>query len=436
MKNKRNINFKDSLKSLKLSKGLWTVFFIITTFIFSINILNFSFIKEFSYKESSDTYATNSKQYYNILDNFVGQAEKDLFNREDNLEVMDILVTEYKNIPLTNYLQIYEQPLELYDTFFEDKFIDGYENNDYEHNKNIKISLEDGTEHSLFRCKCLWLDKTALDTFSVNILEGDIFSDIDYYRNDNREVAIIVGSNYGKHLRIGDKLIIEDFVGNTSAKVIGILNEGETISYNNNIFNLDNYIIHPMLEIGKNPKNQDDHFSQMVLSLFKTNGVFESKISANDLQKEVSNIFIENSINSSPYILQSSNDWAGTIFTKHYSLISSNIWQLITLVILPIAFTMLMIYLVNKRQNISIKKLYDEQTIQLTKQVLNYQFIFITCLSILVSILLCILLVTLYFNITINIVPTIIPIVVIILTGVIQNHFLSNKKLDEKQNEN
>lgn len=113
-----------------------------------------------------------------------------------------------------------------------------------------------------------------------------------------KKIALIAGYNFKEHVNIGDEFELIDYVGNQRGVIVGILAEDSFVEKNGKIVNLNNYFVHPMQNICTNITSESEYFEQIILSLMKINGAFESYMPAEYLQAQVGDIF--NSLSLSP----------------------------------------------------------------------------------------------------------------------------------------
>lgn len=124
---------------------------------------------------------------------------------------------------------------------------DGYESFSVYNNQ-----LSEFDSKNFFQAKNVTINKNALEHFSVNVASGRMFNDNELefnYRKDG-EIPILVGSNYGKYLKVGDTIeYYRSDTGVSKAKVIGVLEENQHLPMimmtlgDDRYVNLDNCIL-------------------------------------------------------------------------------------------------------------------------------------------------------------------------------------------------
>lgn len=98
---------------------------------------------------------------------------------------------------------------------------------------------------------------------------GRIFDDKEFQLHEDAYVPVIIGANYNGLFQINDTFSAY-FVGQIilNCKVIGVLENNTNFEFADNKYNLDNYLIIPLLNIDSNKINDSlDLFSKILLTI-------------------------------------------------------------------------------------------------------------------------------------------------------------------------
>ena len=239
----------------------------------SISIFSYCFIKYTSVNEQvklvSDGHGTN--KYIKITDNYDTRGHKSFYEflSEDNsLDKMkafhDSIINNFKN----RYLEISDQCI---------YFIGDYTNNiEFVKNGNYKLvnqKIKNDFNDNIYisPLNTIQLSQESFDFLNLkdNVIMGDCFTD-DEYKIEENTVSIILGNNYKKNYEIGDEIKGTFINKEFTFKVKGFLSENSVISINYSKYDLDNFIIMPLIELNYNLIDEKDLYFQKVVYSIKS----------------------------------------------------------------------------------------------------------------------------------------------------------------------
>lgn len=232
-------------------------------------------------------------QFYSIADNFVG--DMDYVDSDTEYTASFRLFYELlRNSEYFVYLPMYANPV----------YIDGYagpeENvDDYEYGATIESSTfafdaGDGTVVDSVCVKSCWMESNVITYFDLNVDEGRLFEESDYYFDPNENISIILGHNYAGTYDVGDVVNVRFVFSESPAVVVGFLEEGSNVFKTRSFVNLDNYVIMPLF---RNDEYEGQYIYNLpinILYLFRTEGTIATKLTKDDIHSII-NMYLDES---------------------------------------------------------------------------------------------------------------------------------------------
>lgn len=274
---------------------------------FSINLYRSSYADVDQYH-----YLYESVNYYRTADNFVGESEKK-FGKDPNrylkLKRYNAKMNECEDFV---YLEQYNQVIYIKNYKGNDKNLERYEEGDYQDSKNVAISSANGTEEIYSCVKCFWIGLNVINHYKLEMSEGEAFQEEDYVWEENQPIKIILGQEYKKDYKVGDKIQIDMIMAQKEAIIVGFLEEGSNILYHGQLLNLDRYVVLPLSNISELPQTDSQEFTFWMLYLMKNSGTVATTLSPNQVQDIVLEICKELDIKSAYYVDGATNQQSST----------------------------------------------------------------------------------------------------------------------------
>lgn len=394
---------------------------------FSIQIFSNTFLSMNKLSQLHDVELSEESHYYILRDNFVGSSESALFNNSESLALLDSFYAALKAIPYSDYYVVKAQPLLFKDFPLDDQFIYEYDKGNSQENKNIPYTLPNGESFLGTYAQCIWLDTTAYELYEIQISKGSGWTAESHMYNDERVVPLLVGSNIEQAIPIGTKISLEDYVGNVSGIVVGVLAPGQLIEDSGRLINLDNYFLHPIYETDYAFETEEQFFYQMVSMLMKINGTFKTLLPANELQASISDICIDLSISPAPSLEGATNRLFALTAVKLHSLARSMqlLSSVVSLVLLITTLVVAYFFLRKKRKYFQSLLICGFSSLDIASILVipltSILFFCLSCSIILASIL------AYFYGQTINPLPSILYLIVLIISSVLLGYYtLSN----------
>ncbi|AYD39708.1 ABC transporter permease [Clostridium fermenticellae] len=147
-----------------------------------------------------------------------------------------------------------------------------------------------------FQTKDMCINRPYIKMYPLNVQKGRMFTDDEFnFIGDNNVFPIIIGANYSKYFKVGDKIPMDSRIG----KIVGILKEneyspGDVSQIGERYVNLNNYII-------STDASYKNEVSLCDSTLFNTNYIiFDNSTEQSEINSELSKI--KKALNAVPAI--------------------------------------------------------------------------------------------------------------------------------------
>lgn len=248
-------------------------------------------------------------KYYNIVDNFRGDAEMQFKMSENRLLRLKTMYYQLNNNSNFKYYDIFYQGLDILNKLPDAKFLNGYQKGGETHIEGHTGKDKNGNDITYYRVNSVFVGEGIFDDFNLKMYEGSWFSKNDYnYDNVNNSCIanVVLGYEYKDYYKVGDIIDARPLWTNCDKlKVIGILSQNTLIcDTNGDITNTDRHVYFPSynsIEI------TEDDSSLISLYLCKTGGLLSSDLSSNEVQDIIIQISSEVNINPPFIVLGASN---------------------------------------------------------------------------------------------------------------------------------
>ena len=292
------------------------------------------------------------KQYYTILDNFVGDRESDLIG-EESLISLKLFLNLIRNSEYFDYYMMYDQSVYIENYRGDENNIYGYEYRTNLGEMTKELPADDGTTKICTDIKGFWIGDNVIDDFSIHFQKGENFQEKDFILTTEDPISVILGSNYADEYEVGEYIYVDFIFAGRKAKIIGILEEGSNLYYRGKFVNLDRFIIMPIFL-------NDDYNGQSIYR-FETNhfytlrnsGLIATDLSMKDIQEIITKYSEEAGFETGYYV----TEYDG-IPKETFGLGITDIQVLLTVVSILITFIALIILTIFYLNKIKKNKRY------------------------------------------------------------------------------
>ena len=252
-------------------------------------------------KEYQEIYET--KQYYSILDNFVGENQKEL-SGEDGIVRLRNFLGQLQDSEYFDYYMMYNQMVYVENYKGKDTNIYGYESNIDLKSRKKEIMSDSGDVKSYTELKGFWIGDNVIDDFNVKVSKGTGFTSDDFILSKEAPISVILGEEYADEYSVGDTLYINFIFAEREARVVGILEKGTNLYCNGRYVNLDRYLIMPVFL-------NDDYDGQEVYRLgakdlytLRNSGTIATKLSKSDIEDIITEYSKEAGFKTGYYVVE------------------------------------------------------------------------------------------------------------------------------------
>lgn len=275
-------------------------------------------------------------QFYNIVNNFVGEQEQELKAPESTAKFRKF-VALLQESEYFEYIMMYKQPVNIVNYRGKDNNIYGYEYASDISDKTITYEDEDGILKSKTSVKAFWVSYNIFDFFDLELNKGNPFCEDDFILNPEKPISVILGANYAGDYNVGDVIDIRFIFSQNKAKVIGFLQEGSNVFFNDTLLNLDNYVIMPTFLNDDYDGKEIYNFSVNYFYLLRTSGCITSRLAIDDIQEIISDYSREAGFNSeSAYVIMGYDNAFKSNFDAGIEIINFLITIIVVLIILTV----------------------------------------------------------------------------------------------------
>lgn len=252
-------------------------------------------------KEYQETY--EEKQYYSILDNFVGENQKEI-SGEDGIVKLKKFHELLQNSEYFDYYMMYNQIVYVENYEGKDTNIYGYESNMDLSSRKKEIMSDSGEVKSYTELKGFWIGDNVIDDFNVKVSKGTGFTSDDFILTKDEPISVILGAEYADEYSVGDTMYVNFIFAEREARVAGILERGTNLYCNGKYVNLDRYVIMPIFL-------NDDYEGQEVYRLgaadfytLRNSGTIATKLSKSDIQDIITEYSREAGFKTGYYVVE------------------------------------------------------------------------------------------------------------------------------------
>ncbi len=244
-------------------------------------------------QEFQEVYTDGS--YFILGDNLYGEVEDVFLEKENYLEILAGINAELNKCELFTYLEVRRDRTGIREYKGDISFSDLSEDEYY-------FAQQD---------KCyvnsIIMNKRAIEHFKLNVKDGRLFTDEEYYGEDD-PLPIVLGAAYEGIYNVGDRIIMSNSYYAGWAVVIGILEEGISVVDLEYPVSMDKYIVFPMKQLRENEEITEGKGLYRWF-LQKNNGEIFSKYSEKDVQAVLDYICAKYGVQGAYHVPRVDNWW-------------------------------------------------------------------------------------------------------------------------------
>ncbi|MBO4909225.1 MAG: ABC transporter permease [Lachnospiraceae bacterium] len=230
----------------------------------------------------SEIYEEN--QFYTIMDNLVGDKEY-MHTDPEMIPVFKRFYNLLLNSESFEYVELYDNPVYLDDYNGPENNVSGYEHGNTIESQTYEFVDDKGIVTKSTCVKAVWFGLNTIPFFDLKISEGRGFTEEDLILDPGKPISVILGYSYKDLYDVGDVLSIKYVFNESKAEIIGFLDEGSNVFRGTSFMKIDNYVVMPIF-------TNDDYYGAPIYNIpvnfmysFRTQGTVASKLSANDVEK-------------------------------------------------------------------------------------------------------------------------------------------------------
>lgn len=252
-------------------------------------------------KEYQEIYET--KQYYSILDNFVGENQKEL-SGEDGIVRLRNFLGQLQDSEYFDYYMMYNQMVYVENYKGKDTNIYGYESNIDLKSRKKEIMSDSGEVKSYTELKGFWIGDNVIDDFNVKFSQGTGFTSDDFILSKEAPISVILGEEYADEYSVGDTLYINFIFAEREARVVGILEKGTNLYCNGRYVNLDRYLIMPVFLNDDYDGHEVYRLGAKDLYTLRNSGTIATKLSKSDIEDIITEYSKEAGFKTGYYVVE------------------------------------------------------------------------------------------------------------------------------------
>ncbi|GIN14197.1 hypothetical protein CHH78_10475 [Shouchella clausii] len=232
----------------KANKG--SIISILTTSIIFFSLLFIVLVGLNINKYQNDSLVTfHEKNMFQFVDDLVDDKETDFLSNDSNYDTLFHLSQILIEADDFLFYIVNDQPFGVKDFRGTELLTSGYEDGEEPIVYNIENEEYTGV-------KAVQVNQAVFDLNQIQLSEGEFFTADDYvYEDGQKQVPIILGSEYKTDYKLGETLTIEYYTEMFEAKIIGFLEPEQTIlnSYASPELILDRYVVLPVPYLNEKP---------------------------------------------------------------------------------------------------------------------------------------------------------------------------------------
>ncbi|MGW8956238.1 ABC transporter permease [Paenibacillus sp. NPDC055715] len=246
----------ESLKRKKMYSMLILLQIVIFYAAVTILFLQYSSIEEKSGQVSS----LKAMNDYQLADTLIEDNDmKEFTNNPKFLVIAKAFYNNLNKILDDKYIYLFNQSIAVLPDSkeWEQKFLYGYE--DGQDSPAFKMN----NKEPYYATKAVQMNEQAFKNYSIEVEKGKPFSSDDFINKDNKEIPILLGSEYDEKYQIGDKISANYLMKDFTLIVKGFIRSNALV-YNSQFpeLYLDRYIVMPAQEFPSPVNNEEFSFQK------------------------------------------------------------------------------------------------------------------------------------------------------------------------------
>ena len=276
---------KESIFEMRKNRGLtFLMIFQISLSIIFLNLFIAVFQEDIK-KTDAEVKENDGIQTLQLRDSLVDESERAFMANEDALVRLKRMYSMLKSKREYGYAEAYNNPVLMFSDKVPQTALYMYDYGDAERS----VGIIDGK--TACEVKCLIVDSEFIKHNRLESIKGEEIPSELFEDNGNGNPIIIVGNEYEGVFNSGDFIhVVTPFDKGNDMEVHAVLKEGSNVLYRNQYLNLNKYVVIAMPEGKSIPTDDEDYHNQIILFLFKINGVFYTRANPNEVQSYVNEV--------------------------------------------------------------------------------------------------------------------------------------------------
>lgn len=189
----------------------------------------------------------NNQNVYQITDQLIEEREREFFSSGQGYDILHNFINTLSESQAISFYTGTWQPIGVADFKGDDSFDPRYEHggttDSYDFNNSTYSTV-----------KALHVNNSVFNLNNLQISNGRNFNPDEYKYNENKTIPVILGSNYSKSYKLGDKINIYLYGKELQGEIVGFLSSSQKVMIANHPeLILDKYMLLPSLTFSDRP---------------------------------------------------------------------------------------------------------------------------------------------------------------------------------------
>ena len=212
--------------------------------------------------------------FYQVGEILHGSLEHEFFSRPEALErLKEYIVSLEENTDYPYYI-VSSQSVHRSGMKLPKEFYKGFQRHagDEEYDQNPSPMYEAAYEKGDLGLASFQVNQAVLRDFPLSLLTGRMLSGEDFMYDENKPIPVLLGSSYIEYTHLSNRFQGYFMTQPHEFEVIGFIDAGQFLPFEDFPTYLDNVIIMPSLTFNHTPANDRDLFFQQAVYLDKSTG--------------------------------------------------------------------------------------------------------------------------------------------------------------------